>query len=323
MGFNRENYARIKQEYDGKYLRAQDAARLRRAEVHANVPGVEEIDKQLSMMGVRTFEASISGDRAAIDAINRENLSLQEKRATLLVAAGYPADYTQVKYECEECGDTGTVGYQLCKCMLKRLADAGLESSGMSRLVETQTFDNFDLSYYRGDAFPRMRQIFDIVKRYADTFVAGDSGNIVMMGNTGLGKTHLSSAMGGVIIGKGNDVYYTTATGMVADFELNRYGNSNSFEATGETDKYFTCDLLIIDDLGTEVINQFTTSCLYNVINTRLNRKKSTVINTNFSQEEMRKKYQDRITSRIFGEYLVLPFAGTDIRLMKLDLKRK
>ena len=323
MGFNRENYARIKQEYEGKYLRAQDAARLRRAEVHASVPGVEEIDKQLSRMGVRTFEASISGDRAAIDAVNRENLSLQEKRATLLVQAGYPADYTQVKYECEACGDTGTVGYKLCKCMLKRLAEAGLESSGMSQLVATQTFDNFDLSYYRGEALPRMRQIFDIVKRYADTFVAGDSGNIVMMGNTGLGKTHLSSAMGGVIIEKGNDVYYTTATGMVADFELNRYGNSNSFEATGETDKYFTCDLLIIDDLGTEVINQFTTSCLYNVINTRLNRKKSTVINTNFSQEEMRKKYQDRITSRIFGEYLVLPFAGTDIRLMKLDLKRK
>jgi DNA replication protein DnaC len=141
------------------------------------------------------------------------------------------------------------------------------------------------------------------------------------MGNTGLGKTHISSAMGGIIMDKGNDVYYATATGMISDFEMHRFGNSISDDVQQETAKYFNCDLLIIDDLGTEVVNQFTTSCLYNVINSRLNRKKSTIINTNFTQDEIRKKYQDRIASRIFGEYLLLPFVGTDIRMIKLNKK--
>ena len=140
-----------------------------------------------------------------------------------------------------------------------------------------------------------------------------------MLGNMGLGKTHLSSAMGGVIIGKGNDVYYSGAVEMMSDFESERFGNDYSQDTTSLTEKYFSCDLLIIDDLGTELINQFSTSTLYNLINTRLIKKKATIINTNFSRDELRKKYQDRITSRIFGEYLVWPFLGTDIREKRLQ----
>ena len=320
MGFNKENYAKIKQEYEGKYRRAEDEARLRRAEVHAAIPQVKEIDQKLSKTGFRIFDASLRGDQARLAQENQENVRLLEQRAALLKAAGYLPDYTEIHYECDLCGDTGTVDYKMCKCMIKKLVEAGLESSGMKDLIATQTFDNFDLSYYKGNALPNMRSVLAVVKGYAEHFEAGKSGNILMMGNTGLGKTHLSSAMGGVIVEKGNDVYYTTAAAMFSDFEVSRYGNSatSAFEATGETEKYFTCDLLIIDDLGTEVVNQFTTACLYNVINSRLNRKKSTVINTNFTREEMRKKYQDRITSRIFGEYMILPFTGTDIREMKL-----
>ncbi|MBQ8409529.1 MAG: ATP-binding protein [Clostridia bacterium] len=321
MGFNKDNYARIKQEYDGKYRRAEDDAKLRRAEVHAVCPEIKEIDHQLASTGFSIFDASLRGEMAEIERAKKRNTQLLEQRASLLQKAGFASDYTEIRYECPACGDTGTVDYKMCKCMIKKLVEAGLESSGMKDLIATQTFDSFDLSYYKGDALNRMKTILSIVKDYADTYKAGTSGNILMMGNTGLGKTHLSSAMGGVIIEKGNDVYYTTATGMFSDFELNRFGNSANAEVTGETEKYYTCDLLIIDDLGTEVINQFTTSCLYNVINSRLNRKKSTVINTNFNRDEMRKKYQDRITSRIFGEYMVLPFAGTDIREMKLMKK--
>ena len=105
---------------------------------------------------------------------------------------------------------------------------------------------------------------------------------------------------------------------MFADFEIKRFGNSASYEAGGDIEKYYTCDLLIIDDLGTEVHNQFTTSCLYNVIDSRLNRSKPTVINTNLTQEELRKIYWDRITSRILGEYKIMPFVGVDVRSQKL-----
>ena len=319
MGFNRENYARIKQEYDGKYLRAREAALFRRSEIHAKLPEVAKIDLELSMLGIRVFEASVSGDRARLDAINQDNIALNEKRKEILMAAGYPANYTEIRYECEECGDTGVVDYRMCRCMKDKLIRAGLESSGMRDLIERQTFENFDLSYYTGEARERMVAILAMAKRYADEFEPEKASNVIMLGNTGLGKTHLSSAMGGVIISKGNDVYYSGAVEMMADFESERFGGDRGQDGSSITDKYFSCDLLIIDDLGTELINQFSTSALYNLLNARLIKKKATIINTNFSRDDLRKKYQDRITSRIFGEYLVWPFLGTDIREKKLQ----
>ena len=320
MGFNRENYRRIKEEYDGKYLRAAEAAQLRRAEVHANVEGIAEIDRMMSATGIRIFEATLAGNMEELEKINAENVELSKRRAELLAAAGYPADYTEIKYECAECGDTGIVGSRMCKCMKKKLIEAGFESSGMHDLIKRQNFENFSLDYYKQskEIYLRMTSILSVTKKYAEDFDASSSGNIAMFGNTGLGKTHLSSAMAGVIIEKGNDVYYTSAMNMFADFEYKRFGNSASPDAEGDIEKYFTCDLLIIDDLGTEINNQFTTSCLYNIINTRLNKKKPTVISTNLTQDEFRKRYWDRIASRIFGEYLVLPFCGTDIRAQKI-----
>ena len=318
MGFNRENYARIKEEYDGKYLRAQEMAILRRSEIHAKLPEVAKIDLELASLGIRIFEASISGDRAKLDEINRESVAFNKKRADILMAAGYPANYTEIKYECDLCGDTGVVDYRMCKCMKDKLIRAGLESSGMSSLIERQSFDNFDLRYYSGEAKERMSMILSVAKNYAEKFDPEKSQSVIMLGNTGLGKTHLSSAMGGVIISNGNDVYYSGAVDMMADFESERFGGERGSDISKATEKYFSCDLLIIDDLGTELINQFSTSCLYNLINSRLVRKKPTIINTNFSKDELRKKYQDRITSRIFGEYLVWPFLGTDIREKKI-----
>lgn len=319
MGFNRENYARIKAEYDGKYLRAEQEAQFRKSEIHALLPEVAKIDSELSMSGVRVYEAAISGDKARINQIADENLQLIEKRGRLLVAAGFPSDYTDVKYECIHCGDTGVVEHRMCKCLKEKLILAGLETSGMSELIKSQTFDNFDLGFYTGEAKARMSAILEIAKKYANSFDPEKSGSIIMMGNTGLGKTHVSSAMGGIIINNGFDVYYSTAVDMMADFENERFSNVKSDSLRSE--KYFSCELLIIDDLGTELINQFTTSCLYNVINSRLIKKKPTIINTNFTREDLRKKYMDRITSRIFGEYTVLPFLGTDIREKKLQKK--
>ncbi len=320
MGFNKENYKRIKEEYDGKYLRAQEAARLRRAEVHTALPEIANIDKELAATGFKIFDVTLRGDMAKIDEINAENSSLQKKRAEIMQLAGFAPDYTEIKYECEECGDTGTVGYSMCKCMRKKLVEASIESSGMSDLIKRQNFSNFSLEYYdqSPETHKRMSTIYNFLKNYAETFETGKSGNLALFGGTGLGKTHLSSAVAGAVIEKGNDVYYISAMNLFADFEEKRFGSSSSYESTGEIDQYFTCDLLIIDDLGSEMINQFTVSCIYNVINSRLNHKKPTIISSNLTQDEFRKKYWDRISSRVFGEYLVLPFVGSDIRQKKI-----
>ena len=319
MGFNKENYARIKAEYDGKYLRAAEQAQFRRAEVHARVQGVREIDAKLAMSGIQVFNASVSGDNALVEQIKADNLELQKRRSELLVAAGYPINYTEIRYECAECGDTGVVDYRMCKCLRDKLVLAGLEGSGMYELIKTQSFENFDLAYYTGEALQRMKAILDITKNYAEKFDAESGESIIMMGNTGLGKTHLTSAISKVIIEKGNDVYYSTAVDMLADFESERFSNNKS--EGDSTEKYFSCDLLIIDDLGTEVVNQFSTSCLYTVINNRISLGRPTIINTNLLGKEMMEKYAERITSRIMGEFSPIVFKGTDVRRQKLNRK--
>jgi DNA replication protein DnaC len=323
----RENpaHSRIREEYATKYLIAREAADLRRAEVHLAIPEVAEIDRALGRTGLSLMEASMHGEdvEARIAAVRKTNEELRSTRAELLVAHGYPADYTEAKYECPLCNDSGFVDTKMCICMKKKFIEAGFEASGMGNLLREQSFENFDLSYYQNDpaAARRMEQILARMRQYAETFEAGKSGNLVLFGGTGLGKTHLSSAVARGVIERGCDVFYVSAVSMLSDFERERFGNSAGGETGVDTNRYFTCDLLIIDDLGTEVNNQFTTSVLYNLINTRLNKRQSTVINTNLTQDEFRKRYWDRITSRVLGEYTVLPFLGTDIRAQKLSRK--
>ena len=325
MGYNQANYTRIRKEYETKYLRAREAADLRRSEVLFAIPELAEIDRALGKTGLEIMNAAMQGEDLdeRIAEIRRENEVLQEKKRQLLVAHGYPADYTEVKYECPICQDEGFYEFKICTCMKRKLVEAAYESSGMANLLRTQSFENFDLNYYAED--PRtaahMKRVLDIVKSYADSFDPATPANMIFMGGTGLGKTHLSTSVARTVINQGHDVFYAGAITLISDFEVQRYGNSAGGETGLGTSQYFDCDLLIIDDLGTEVINQFTATVLYNVINTRLSRKKSTIINTNFSQDELRGKYADRITSRLFGEYRVIPFVGRDVRMGKIHRK--
>ena len=322
MGYNRNNLKRIKEEYLTKHLVAEREAEACLRQVHAKLPEVADIDRKLSRLGIDLMGIALKGGadlEARLAEKRRETDELNEKRAALLVAGGYPADYTDVKYECKKCADSGYVGIKMCDCMRNALIMAGFESSGIARLLDKQTFENFSLEYYRQspEGYRMMERIFEFAKNYAETFEPGKSESIAMFGGTGLGKTHLSSAIAKRVIEKGNDVFYVTAVNMVADFEAEQF-NSSQVEKGELTDRYFDCDLLIIDDLGTELANQFTVSCLYNLLNVRINRGAATLISTNLTQQDLFKKYNDRITSRIIGEFRILPFTGTDIRMQKI-----
>ena len=322
MGYNRENFNRIKQEYDEKYANARRAASERLFEIHTKIPEVARIDRILGETGAKIMSIICSGEadaKAKIEKLRAENTALVEARKELLVLSGYSADYTDVKYECEKCGDSGYVDTKMCECMKKKLVYAGYESSGMSRLLMDQNFDNFSLDYYKKDAetYNNMCRVYNVMKDFADGFSTGNGENLALFGGTGLGKTHLSSAVAGRVIERGYDVVYTTAIDLISDFENHRFGTGMNAEH-GDTERYSNCELLIIDDLGTEVINQFTVSCIYNVINTRLNKRLSTILSTNLTPSEFRQKYWDRITSRVLGEYKPLLFKGNDIRQHKL-----
>jgi len=322
MGYNKQNFKRIREEYATKHLVAEEAAESRRAELHMRLPRVAEIDRELGKTGVRIMGAGLlpTAEREAeIERLHAENDKLLAEREACLRAAGYPADYSDVKYECEKCGDSGYVGIKMCDCMRNALVLAGFESSGISRLLETQTFESFSLDYYKNDAkvYANMERVLSVMRAYAEGFDPATAQSLALFGGTGLGKTHLSSAVAREVLKKGYDVVYVTALDLVADFEAEQFGARNI--TRGElTDKYFDCDLLIVDDLGTELVNQFTVSVIYNLLNIRINRKAPTVISTNLGQKELLAKYNDRVTSRIFGEFRPLLFLGADIRMQKI-----
>ena len=326
MGYNQENFRRIRAEYETKAMKAEEAADERREELYRVIPGLRDLDRTLSGFGLRLMKQAMEGGdtQEGIASLQAENERIQAARRDLLARYGYPADYCSPRYECPKCRDSGYIGIRMCTCMRKKLTEAGMMSSGLGMLMKTQSFENFSLDYYKNDpaAYARMQDNLQKIRVYATNFGGPEWGkiahNMLFFGGTGLGKTHLSTSIARVVIEHGYDVFYNSAVGMLADFETQRFGNSAVLGDADNTSRYTTCDLLILDDLGTELVNQFTLSVLYTVINTRMNLAKATIISTNLTAAELRKTYSDRITSRLFGEFNPIPFVGTDVRKLKI-----
>lgn len=326
MGYNQENFRRIRAEYETKAMKAEEAADERREELYRVIPGLRDLDRALSGFGLRLMKQAMEGGdtQAGVASLQAENERIQAARRDLLARYGYPADYCSPRYECPKCRDSGYIGIRMCTCMRKKLTEAGMMSSGLGSLMKTQSFENFSLDYYKNDpaAFARMQDNLQKIRVYATNFGGPEwskiAHNMLFFGGTGLGKTHLSTSIARVVIEHGYDVFYNSAVGMLADFETQRFGNSAVLGDADNTSRYTTCDLLILDDLGTELVNQFTLSVLYTVINTRMNLAKATIISTNLTAAELRKTYSDRITSRLFGEFNPIPFVGTDVRKLKI-----
>ena len=290
MGYNRDDLIRIKAEYREKYQKARGDADMRAEKIYMQIPRVKAIDVALSRTALEIMSAVTSGKENAEEALARvraRNAELMEERGKLLLSAGYPEDYTDVHYDCEKCGDTGYVDGRMCDCMKRELVMAGYQSSGLGRLIATQSFENFSLDYYKtgGANYQNMEHSFLSLRSFATNFSSDTYKNFLLVGGTGLGKTHLSTSVAKAVIERGFDVLYVCAIDMFTDFEQKQFGNGED-----NTRRYFDCDLLIIDDLGTELTNQFTVSCLYNVINSRINSAKSTFINTNLSKKEIESK---------------------------------
>ncbi len=320
MSYNREDYVKIKAEFSQKAMAAHARARERQMALYERIPEVWEIDRMLSKTGMEIMAVIADGvdiEKRVAD-IREKNEMLQKERGELLRKNGYPEDYSDVKYECELCGDTGFVETKMCDCMRRALVLAGYESSGIGALIRTQSFDNFSLDYYRtmGGNYEEMRLAFQNLRSFAQNFDRNTYRNHLLFGGTGLGKTHLSTSVAKIVIERGFDVLYVTATGLVSDFETKRFGNGAA--PKHEIERYMDAELLIIDDLGTEVNNQFTLACIYDVINERINRRRSTIINTNLSQKDLETRYNERISSRLFGEYIPFRFCGRDIRQQKI-----
>lgn len=307
-----ENYQKVKAEIEKRRLGAIAEADRRNLELRAISEDIRIIDAELVKTGLLLFKTACDG--ADITPIRERNLSLNATRRELLKSLGYPEDYTEPQYTCKKCSDSGFVGTAMCSCFREMLIKENIKSSGIGRLIERQSFENFSLAGYEGEALALMEKNLNAAKSYAENF-GGAEKNLLLIGPTGTGKTHISTSIAKVLIEKGVEVLYDSAQNIVSAFEKDKFKSGyGAYEPEGT--KYLECELLILDDLGTEFISQFTVSCLYNLLNTRMNKGLATVISTNLSPAELSEKYEDRIYSRIVGQdSRILLFKGKDKRL--------
>lgn len=296
--------------------------------VYDRIPEIERIDRQLRSHMVALVRLTIAkGENMArsIAELERENLELQARRAELLTAHGFSPDYLEDIYSCPDCKDSGRINGQICSC-LKGLYNKVLSLELGSLLKHgDESFERFDLNLYSSapDAkgvSPRavMQRIYEACRKFADNFP--DVGaNLLFQGGPGLGKTYLSACIAGVVADKGLSVCYETAVAALDAFEQQKFSRDSAEgqNASAKVQRMSDCDLMILDDLGTEMLTPMSQSALYTLINTRLVKGKKTIISTNLTDGELEKRYSPQIYSRLAGEFLHLPFAGDDIRRIK------
>ena len=314
--------------YDQDKQRRADELEQRRRMAFTRQPRLAEIERELrGTMGRIVTSALQKGTDPlpAIRVLRDENLELQRERAELLTAMGEPIDYLDDKPACPLCGDTGYRKGQVCGCLKKYYAREQLHE--LSRLLPLgeATFDSFRFDYYDDAVWPdygtspraNMERNFDVCRDYAQQFSKG-SGNLLLSGGTGLGKTFLSACIARVVSNGGYSVVYDTAGRIFSQFEEAKFRG----DAEGDADakRCQRCDLLIVDDLGTEMTTSFVQSALYQLVNGRLMEGKATIISTNLAPEELGTRYGGAVLSRLEGEYEILPFFGEDIRRLKRQM---
>ena len=330
MAYEQNVLRRATERLEDQRRRREDQQNARRREIYAAIPRVAEIDRQLRRTIVDIIAASLrqgSDPVPAIGVIRDKNLDLQAERAELLVAHGYPADALDDKPACPKCNDTGWRGAVMCQCLKDLCAQEQIRE--LSKLLDLgeQSFDTFSLDVYspspwRGSGIsPRenMEMVYEICLNYAQKFGRFYFNNLFLSGAPGLGKTFLSACIARTVSENGFSVVYDTAVNIFSRFEDKKFSRDaeDTREARDETRRYLSCDLLILDDLGSEMTTPFVQSALYTLINSRLTADRRTVISSNLSMEDVRRRYAPQIASRLEGEYRVLPFFGEDIRLLR------
>ncbi len=283
--------------------------------LHSSNPRLNEIETELRKIGAGLVTATLSGDTEKI-ALSRESSQKLTKEREEIFKQAKIAPH---KPECRLCNDTGYVSGKICSCIKDEANRIMAEELSKEMPLNTCSFENFDLNYYpnadgeEGNPRRRMTSILKLCKDYTKNFGAG-SPNLLFTGNAGLGKTHLTMAIVSGVVEKGFLPVYGSAENLFAIVEAEKF----SGEGRGNYETMLGCDLLVIDDLGTEMITSFTRSVLYNLINTRILSGKPTVINTNLSMKEIETKYSARVSSRLIGHYDANKFLGQDIRQQKL-----
>ena len=322
MSLNNSQYNAIMRIYNQRQFQDKYEQDQRREEVYQKVPQIRQIEDEISSQAVRCARKLFDGDTNAKEELKQHIEDLREQKEVLLSAFGFPADYMEMHYACPECQDTGYVDGRKCRCFKKEEIRLLYSQSNIEEVLLRENFDSFSYEYYddrvvipeiQMTVADYMRQVHTWCKEYVENFEK-KGGNLIFTGSTGVGKTFLTNCIAKALIDQYQSVIYLSSNDLFDVFSKNKFHYDTEEEMKDMYQYILDCDLLIIDDLGTELNNAFVSSQLFYCINERLLRKKSTIISTNLSMTMLRDTYSDRISSRIISQYSIIPLYGDDIR---------
>lgn len=323
MSLSNTQYNILMRRYEAKQLKNQHIITNRMQEVYQALPRLLEIDNEISSLSVTQAKKLIDGNENALACFHDRLKALTGEKARLLADHGYPKDYFEPPYDCPDCQDTGYIGGRKCHCFEQAAIDLVYTQSNIRRILETENFDNFSFDYYSDEqinpatglsSLATARQAVQNCRNFIQTFDA-DFCNLFFYGDTGIGKTYLSNCVAKELLDSGHSVIYFTASSLFRIFEKNAFEREQ--HAGDDYRNIFSCDLLIVDDLGTEFSNTFTVSQLFLCLNERILRQKSTIISTNLTLTQLKEIYSERTFSRISSSYTMIKLFGNDIRILK------
>jgi DNA replication protein DnaC len=316
----------IMTEYNRKRLQAAKDAEIRKEEIYERVPNLEELDRGISLLSIRLSKLFLSKAEdlnEEMSKIRREINDLKKQKKTLYEKYNIPENFIQLDYQCKLCNDSGyTPDGKRCKCFNKQIIDYLYKMSNMTHMLNKENFDTFDINVYSNEIYQNekltpkqnMYKILETCEDFCNNFSKVNI-NLLFYGGTGLGKTFMCNCIAKTLIDKEKTVLYQTAFNLFEIIENHKFNKINETEENRiNYNMIFECELLIIDDLGTEFNNSFTNGELFNIINERLITEKKTIISTNLSLEQLAETYSDRIMSRVFNNFVPLKFFGKVVR---------
>lgn len=323
MAYSKEIYKKAERILEKRRDDSAMAADIRSNDIKNNIPEIAQIQQKLSKIGLEISKIFFyKGDTdERLKTLRAQSEALVEERSLILRKNGYKENAMLPEHICPVCEDRGFISGRMCNCHKQLLKDIMHEEISRLAPLDKCTFDNFSLECYSSQSLensivPRNKaeRVFEAARKYAQNF-SMSSKNLLFIGATGLGKTHLSLAIVNVVINKGYYVCYGTSQNICDDLQSEQFGRSeNTYYSKRQV---LDCDLLVLDDLGTEIENQYSIATIYNIINSRILSGRPTIISTNCEFDELLNKYDQRITSRITGEYIKMYLFGNDIRNMK------
>lgn len=323
MALKASQYDTIMRDYEQKQLRNRNILETHFQKVYSKVPEYKDLDDSIAILSVQYGKKLLNGDDRAIVSLKEELAILRSSKEALLTGAGFPSNFLEPIYDCPDCKDTGYIGNKKCHCFKKAITDLLYAQSNLKEILKKENFDTFSLDFYsknhidpksKRSSFDIMKDALTICQSFASTF-GTEFHNLFLYGDTGIGKTFLSNCIAKALMDEAFSVIYFSAS------ELFHIMAQSTFDKDADAENMynyiFNCDLLIIDDLGTELTNSFVTSQLFSCVNERLLEQRSTIISTNLSLESLVDIYSERTFSRITSNYTMLKLIGDDIRLKK------